>query len=410
MLVFATVILISVGDLLDPNRISETGIVVAGVPWPCDVFEVTKIERGRNYAGLRPGERFQLDDHRSAARLAIALGNGLPPGTPIHVTTLGMGRAITIVPYRQPTMQTLAHVSAVVVAILLELLALLILVWRGNTRAGLPAACAIVALIYASFNVSGAYLGVWYRIAFESVIEATAFAVAAVALVLFAIALVEWPRRLEKAFRVVTLCIAAVSVVVSCFGYVGLLVFGRTDFIGLIVAAKGSYGSAVVLLPAVIAFVISFALARGIARVQVGFTAIAAVLFAAQFLYSVRPESSSGAFPDDVLVVVIYCQIAGALGLAVAVYLLGLLDPSYRARVIAYGLAANLVVPVFIIVDYVVGKLINGSAGTRVLADLGTALVVGLLLQPIQELIHRWITKRKEALLARPPHETPPAS
>lgn len=392
---FAILLLISVGDLFDANRISDTGLVVRGVAGAKDVFQLAADPPDSARAFVHRGDKVLLLNPRPATRLTVALGNGVPPGTTIELMNVRTGMPFPVVTHPYAQIHTFVRVTVVAVTIGLEGLALFILIARSARREAPALACAIFGLMYASFNSSGAHLGVWYRIAFESAIEETAFLGGCVALVYFAQAIVAWPARVERTFRLVVWTTAGLAWSLSLAGYVGLMAGGRTSFVDVINAVKGPYGSATMLLLAASAFAFSIVRARGVVRSQIVLAGVAALSFAAQYLYSVRAHSSTAAFPDDLLVIFLACQVIGALGLAVAVFGKGLLDPSPRSRTIAFGYATALVVPMFALVEYFIVKLIEERTVDYALGRaIVTAAVVAtaMLVHPLQKTVHRFMT------------------
>src|SRR4030081_2291984 len=94
----SALLLISIGDLFDGSRISDPGVVLAGVPGANDLYVLQVDTAGdATRAGVGVGDVLRLEDHGAASRLSVAVGNGLPPGARIAMTDLRTARPFTIV-------------------------------------------------------------------------------------------------------------------------------------------------------------------------------------------------------------------------------------------------------------------------------------------------------------------------
>jgi hypothetical protein len=380
----SALLLISIGDLFDGSRISDPGVVLAGVPGANDLYVLQVDTAGdATRAGVGVGDVLRLDDHGAAARLSVAVGNGLPPGSRIAMTDLRTGRPFTIVMRPDPGVHAPIRVVIVVLKIVLEALALFVLLRRGRTRAPRAMAVAVFALLYAFFDASGSYFGVWFRIGYHAVLQEAILAAGCVALVVLGISLVPWPRRLERAFVATATAVAVLTWIVSVSGYAALMALGRADVIALLGVRHYHHFALTLLTIAGIAFAVSAARAQGRERRRVAIVGVSALLFVVPYLYWNVNASSTGVFPDVMLTLALVCQVVGAVGLAYAVFVEQLFDVGFVVnRAVVFGLVSAMIVALFMAVEWFVGKQIGTIGRVQgAFIEMTAAVLIGLSLR-----------------------------
>jgi GAF domain len=383
---FTALLLVSIGDLFDGSRISDPGVVLSGVPGASDVYVLQVDTAGEaTRAGVRLGDVLRLDERSAASRLSVAVGNGLPPGARIAMTDLRTGRPFTIVMRPDPGIHAPIRIVIVVVKIALEALALFVLLRRGRTRAPRAMAVTVFALLYAFFDASGSYLGVWFRIGYHTIVQEAILAAGCVALVVLAISLVPWPRRLERAFVVTAAVIAVLTWLVSASGYTALMIFGRADVIALLGVRHYHHFALTLLTIAGLAFAVSAARAQGRERRRVAIVGASALLFVVPYLYWNVNASSTGVFPDVMLALALVSQLVGAVGLAYAVFVEQLFDVGFVVnRAVVFGLVSATIVALFMAVEWFVGKQIGTIGRVQgAFIEMAAAVLIGLSLRMI---------------------------
>jgi hypothetical protein len=401
---FSAGLLISIGDVFDADRVSDPTVVFRGAPGARDLYVVKAIPAPSPPAAPAPqptpvpvavGDTVRLDDHRPEARLSIAGGNGLPPGERIAMTNLTTHEKFALEMRRDPTLQTPVHSTFIVLTVVLEIIAVVILIAGGATAGAQALAVAIFALMYASFNASGSYLGEWYRVAFQVVIEEGAFLGGCLALIAFAMALAPWEdSALAARFWRVARATAVVLLLASVAGYVGVMAFGRGDWMELVNFTKGTPGSLAMLALAGFAFIWSADTARDSEhqqqRRQIAVAGIVALFLSLQYLYASNDESGTGVFHDAFLLVVLACNIAGAVGVAYVMLVEGLFTRTHViSRTVTFSLLSALVAAFFFAVEGVVHTLLASHAeGEGIAVGIAAAIVVGISIRPLHVRIH----------------------
>jgi hypothetical protein len=317
----------------------------------------------------RAGDTLRLLDADPAARLFV-----VGPGTPLHFVNLRTGAPVTLVD-TLPRAPSAALWKLLRVAI--EITALVLLFLRGTQLPVIGLATFLFFNQFTSAAITGAYLGVWWRVAYRILQSPLSVSVTGVGLVVLASGFAAPSRGRRIALRF--LIGSAIAWIVAELALTGRLLAGGpyVDW-----EAAGRWMEMVLAVGALGLFARGIARTHGIERRRLVVLALAAAIGVSADLYGFFGPSIYNELQGNLALAAAALMTAG---LAYAILVDRLFDIGFVInRAVVLAIISAIVLPVFVLIELLVGehvKEIGTVYGTVI--GLGGAVAIGMFLRPL---------------------------
>lgn len=379
--VIATFLLIAVGDVVAPpkNDIAYRGIDLGPGVGLRDTSIVRSIIPGEppDRAGVRVGDRLKLPP-----LLDVRLGILRPD--PVRTVDERTGREVLLVP--SPPRAAFYRWGFCSQRALAIAMALAIVLLRGRKWSGIALATFLASFNFSQVYLSAAFLGVWGT-ALYALLQGPLTTIAGMAAAGLAASLTP-SNKTRRVALPLALAVGVVGIVyqvaefaVSVSGYADITTpIPLTSYLGLVQA-----------LLTVVIFLSGLGIAAGVERRRITIVAVCIFIGVSSDTYPVFGFSTVYGTGEQVAETI--SVLIMSAGLLYAILVEHLFDIGFVLnRAVVFGTVSAIIVPLFIVMEFVAGKLAERTGHVQGLTlEMALAVTIGLSLRPLHERVDRLV-------------------